>query len=108
MFFLFREFEKRQDALQDLVHTLDARVAQQTRDLTIVIEISAKISTILDLQNLLSQVTEIVRDAFDLYHYSIFLFNPETETLTLSASAGRNNLRLESNQFHLSDKGIVP
>jgi signal transduction histidine kinase len=91
-----------------LNNELEHRVADRTRDLTVAASVSTGFSSILDLQELLAQVTSRTREGFELYHTSIFLFDEAEHSLNLYASSGRGNKRLAEMHFELDDKGLVP
>ena len=62
---------------------------RQARQLETVMEVSAATATILDLDSLLTEVSNLTRDNFDLYHAHIYLLNDAGDTLELAAGAGK-------------------
>jgi PAS domain S-box-containing protein len=68
---------------------LEQRVADRTRDLKLASEVGNAISQkVDDLQGLLLQATELIRDRFDLYYTQIYLVDAGGRTLTLRAGTG--------------------
>ena len=63
-------------------------LAKRANALATVSEISATISTILDLDEMLEQVVNLTKERFDLFHVQILLLNDERNMLTLVAGAG--------------------
>jgi signal transduction histidine kinase/HAMP domain-containing protein len=80
--------------LQDSIDTLEHRVAERTRDLKITADVSRQITTVLDLDLLLRQLTQTTQQAFELYYVSVFLYDPETEELVLAEGANAQGERL--------------
>jgi GAF domain-containing protein len=74
--------------LQQLSNLLEQRVAERTKALTTVSEISTAASTILDTDKLLQQVLDLARERFNLYHAHIYLLDESGNTLVLSSGAG--------------------
>ena len=97
---LARAFNSMTGQLQDSITNLEERVAARTRALrranetlerrALQLETSAQVSreltSILDIDDLLAQVVELIRDAFHYYHVHIFLLDQDDEHLTLRAS----------------------
>jgi putative methionine-R-sulfoxide reductase with GAF domain len=74
--------------LQQLSNSLEQRVAERTRALTTVSEISTAASTILDTDQLLQQVVDLAKERFNLYHAHIYLLDDSGDALVLSSGAG--------------------
>jgi len=90
---------------------LDRRVASRTRDLQVAAEVSHQVTTVLDTKTLLPQLVELSKKAFNLYHTSVFLYNPQTQALKLAASSGDIGAKLleQGVPVHLNDRpGLIP
>ncbi|MFL7792059.1 MAG: GAF domain-containing protein [Anaerolineae bacterium] len=81
--------------VRDLVSGLERRVAQRTRDLeqrTAYLEASAEVaraaSSILDVDQLVQQVVELIRQRFALYYVGLFLVDEVGEWAVLQAGTG--------------------
>ncbi|MBN1978635.1 MAG: HAMP domain-containing protein, partial [Anaerolineae bacterium] len=81
--------------VRDLVSSLERRVAQRTRDLeqrTAYLEASAEVaraaSSILDVDQLVQQAVELIRQRFDLYYVGLFLVDEVGEWAVLRAGTG--------------------
>ena len=81
--------------LRDLINNLEQRVRQRTQSLqyrTRQLETSAQVSrgvtSILDIEDLLSRVADLIRDAFGYYRVHIYLVDRETNQLVLRANSG--------------------
>ncbi|MGD9029470.1 MAG: GAF domain-containing protein [Anaerolineae bacterium] len=97
---LARAFNSMTAQLQDSITNLEERVAERTRALqqanqaleqrALQMETSARVSreltSILDIDDLLTQVVELIRDAFQYYHVHIFLLDTSNDQLILRAS----------------------
>ncbi len=65
-----------------------ASEAQSRSDeLKTVADLSAQISTILEVDRLLQEVTDLTKERLSLYHAHIYLLNPAGDTLVLTAGA---------------------
>lgn len=81
-------FNQMADQVQDLVGSLEGRVAERTRDLQTVADVNAQISTILEVDRLLQDVADLTKERFGLYHAHIYTTNEARDTLVLTAGAG--------------------
>ncbi len=79
--------------LDDLIGSLEQRVADRTRSLQAAAEVSHTTTAVLEPGELLGQVVELVRDRFDLYYVGLFLLDGTTDTqpqfATLRAGTGK-------------------
>lgn len=67
---------------------LEQRVAERTKALTSVAEISTAISTVLETDELLQRVVDLAKERFDFYHAHIYVLNEVGDTLVLASGAG--------------------
>jgi signal transduction histidine kinase len=90
--------------LRDLIHNLESKVKERTRDLQIAADVSRQITRVLDLELLLPELVEKTRQGFGLYYVSVFLYDPQREELTLEAGTGREGalLKSEAKSFHIN------
>lgn len=96
--------------LQTLNHTLEARVAERTRDLQVAADVSLQITTQLDTEKLLADVVDQTTTAFGWYHVSIFLIDEEHDCLVLRQSHGDIGAQLLGHelQFPFNANHLVP
>jgi signal transduction histidine kinase len=109
-YYLLNEFEQRRQRLTALIASLEDRVAERTRDLTVAASVSQQVTQVLDMDELLPKLTELTRSSFDLHHVSIFLRDEATDALQLKAGsgeAGRQMVALHKH-FGLAEHGLVP
>lgn len=85
---LASSFNTMTDELNASYEGLEERVAERTRDMQTVVEVSNQISTILDMDRLLQDVVDITKERFGLYHTHIYMLDDEGQTLVLTAGAG--------------------
>ena len=81
-------FNTMSSRLRDLIGTLEQRVADRTKALASVAEVSTAASTILETDKLLQEVVDLTKERFGFYHAHIYLLNDTGDTLVLTSGAG--------------------
>ena len=79
--------EERTRALQDANRALEQRALQ----LQTSAQVGREITSILDIDKLLTQVVETIREAFGYYHVQVFLMDREADELVLHAGSDGGN-----------------
>jgi putative methionine-R-sulfoxide reductase with GAF domain len=74
--------------LQNLIGTLEQRVAERTKALSTVADVGTTATTILETDRLLQQVVDLSKERFGFYHSHIYLLNDEGDSLVLASGAG--------------------
>jgi PAS domain S-box-containing protein len=74
--------------LQDLNISLEQRVQERTRDVTMAAEVGRIIAHVIDVSALLTQAVNLIRERFNLYHTQVYLADPNGRSLVLKASTG--------------------
>lgn len=87
--------------LQVLSHSLEDRVRERTRDLALATEVGRVISQIHNLDDLLTQAVNLIRDRFNLHYTQIYLTDLETQQLILRAGTGQAGQELLSRNHAL-------
>jgi GAF domain-containing protein/HAMP domain-containing protein len=82
--------------LGDLISTLEQRVADRTRDLeqrsaylAAAAEVGRAVASILDMEALIQQVVDLIKNRFDLYYVGLFLVDEAGEWAVLRAGTGQ-------------------
>ena len=68
--------------------TLQGQVEERTRALGLAARVGRQLTRIHDLDTLLHDAVEMIRERFDLYHVQVYLLNPVAGELVLSAATG--------------------
>jgi len=92
---LGKAFNEMATQVSGLVHTLEQRVDERTQSLELrsaylqsSAEVSRKLASILDKDNLIQQSVNLVRDQFNFYYVGLFLIDDEGKWAVLKAGTG--------------------
>lgn len=101
-------YKRLQSQAKALEHTLKQAVTQQTAELAhraLQLETSAQVSreitSILDLDKLLTRVVELISNSFDYYSVMVFLIHRATNRLVLRSASGEIGQQLKRQSFSL-------
>lgn len=106
---LAQSFNSMTGQLRDLINNLETRVNERTHDLQIAATVSTQITTLLDTNELLTEVSKQLQEGFNFYHTGVFLFDDESQCLQLAARTGRDSAAIEDNSsIGLDAQGLIP
>jgi GAF domain-containing protein/HAMP domain-containing protein len=98
---LARAFNSMTAQLRSMISGLETRVAERTQEIqqrSRYLEASAEVgratASILDMDELIQQVVELIREQFDLYYVGLFLVDQKAEWVELKAATGQAGLTM--------------
>ena len=100
-------------ANQAIIAVENAGLFQEERkralQLETVREVSQKIVSILNLDELFAQVVELIQQRFDYYHVQVFLNDPDAQQAVFRAGTGRAGEVMveEGYQLKIGEEGII-
>lgn len=95
-------FNNMAEQVQELIDSLENRVAQRTRRLEIVAALSERLSAILNMDELLAQVVNQVQENFGYYHAHIYLLDEAVDQLVMMAGTGQAGARMKADGHHIA------
>ncbi len=105
---LAQSFNTMTSRLRDMVASLETQVAERTRELTQrstylagTAEVGRVVTQILDVEMLLNQVVELIRDSFGLYYVGLFLADEGREWAILRAGTGEAGRKMLARQHRI-------
>lgn len=97
-----------EQSYRELADVLELRVAERTKALERGAEVSRRLSTILEQEQLAAEVVDEVQKTFDYYHVHVFFLDEKKQNLVLAGGTGEMGRILLANGHKLTVRqGIV-
>ena len=94
--------------LRGLIDSLEQRVADRTKALVASAEVSRRLSTILDQNQLVREVVDQLQEAFNYYHVHIYLFDDSKANLIMAGGTGEIGKKMLANRHKIpTGRGLV-
>jgi PAS domain S-box-containing protein len=87
-FSVLPDFELMVRQLRENLGALETSVSNRSRDLQLAAEVSQQIASVLSIEELLPQIVERTRAAYNLYYVQVYLLDPHNQSLALAAGSG--------------------
>jgi GAF domain-containing protein/HAMP domain-containing protein len=107
-------FNNMTSQLQETLQGLEQRVAERTQNLELAADVGRSVSQVRDLNVMLHDACEMIRNEFDLYYVQVYLTNPSQMTLQLQAGTGtvgtqllERRHRLQLNTGSINGRAVV-
>jgi len=101
-------FNSMTQQLRETLESQEQRIAERTRALETSTEVGRRLSTILDQRELVREVVNQIRTAFNYYHSQIYLFDKKKENLTMVGGTGKaGQIMLERGHSIPIGRGLV-
>ena len=97
---LAQVFNTMTEQLQGLFGTMEVRVANATRDLTLAAEVGRSVSQAQDVETLLKDAVNLIQDRFNMYYTQAYLLDSTERQLVLHAGTGAVGQQL-LNRHHI-------
>jgi ABC-type sugar transport system substrate-binding protein len=97
-----RELSKSNQELQAIQATLEERIMARTQRLETVAALSGQLVSILNIEQLLSEMVNQIKSQFGYYHAQIYLFNKDDNNLVLAGATG------QAGQIMLAQSHTIP
>ncbi|MBI1877827.1 MAG: GAF domain-containing protein [Chloroflexi bacterium] len=88
--------------LQELVGSLEEQVAARTRRLEVIAHLSERLNAILDLEALLQELVNQVKDKFGYYHTHVYLIDEARQNLIMTAGVGQAGAQMKAKEHRIS------
>lgn len=98
---LSRSFSMMTEWLQESYQVLEERVAERTEDLALAAQVGQTLARVRDLDVLLQEAVDSIRDRFDLYYTQVYLTSDDGRSLLLRAGTGDVGRQLRQRDFRL-------
>lgn len=101
-------FNRMTDQIRNFISSLEEQVLERTKALATSTEVSRQLSTILNMDELVAEIVNQIRNSFGYYHAQIYLYDETKEYLVMAGGTGSAGQKmLESGHKLAHGRGLV-
>jgi len=102
-------FNRMAEEVEQLLESLEQRVAERTRGLRAAAEVSRATTSVLDPDELLRQTVDLVRERFNLYYVGLFLLDEARRFTVLRAGTGAPGRKMlaQGHRLEVGGKSMI-
>jgi len=99
---LAQAFNDMTDQLQQTIGAFETRVTERTQQIELVLGLNRRLSSILDLNELMREMVTVTKETFNYYHVHVYLVDEERENLVMMEGYGEAGQIMKSQEHAIA------
>lgn len=99
---LATSFNSMTSQLRQLIGNLEQKVSDRTKALETVIHVSERLTSILDLEQLLQEMVDEIKEKFSYYHAHVYMLDDQGQKLVMAAGVGKAGKQMKAKGHAIS------